>query len=106
MSVNGLSFADVIFIDDFSDPFAGITEYKVIVDKEYTTPTFLAETTIGVIASTISPALAGQLDVISNESSDRIDLTAKLYYKTLYKDGSWCDANNEPRNTKVVYMCD
>lgn len=38
--------------------------------------------------------------------SDEIDLSAKLYYKTTYIDGSICDLNNKPRETKVVYYCD
>lgn len=106
LTVNGLSFADVIFTDAFNDPFAGLTSFRVVVDKEYTTPSFLKDVKFSVLSDSISQNLDGQLNVISNQSSDRIDLTAKLFFRTQYKDGSMCDATNQPRSTKVVYYCD
>ena len=38
LTVNGLSFADVIFVDWFQDPFAGVNQYNIVIDKEYTAP--------------------------------------------------------------------
>ncbi len=43
---------------------------------------------------------------MSYEGEGKIDLTAKLYFKTTYRDGSNCDLNNQPRQTQVVYYCD
>jgi hypothetical protein len=102
IAVNGLSFSDVIFVDDFNES----EWYRVEVDKQYTNHPSLQEAMAGVIADGISKNLEAQLNVISDRSSDRIDLTAKLFFKTIYKDGSYCDATNQPRSTKVVYYCD
>lgn len=32
ISVNGLSFSDIIFIDDLNDPFSGVSSYKIKID--------------------------------------------------------------------------
>ena len=106
IAVNGLSFADIIFVDDFSDPFAGVAEYQLVVDRDYTMPAFLQDMSVAVLASQASQNLADQLSVVSSEGEGKIDLSAKLYYKTTYKDGSLCDLNNQPRQTHVVYYCD
>lgn len=54
LTINGLSFADVIFVDWFQDPFAGVSIYKVEVDQEYTMPKFLSVAKIGTIATKIN----------------------------------------------------
>jgi hypothetical protein len=57
VAVNGLSFADVIYFDEFSDPNAGIAQYRIEVDLDYTTPKFLQETSVAVLAESISDNL-------------------------------------------------
>lgn len=104
ITVNYLSFADVIFKDDLRDPFAGVVEYQIIVDQIYTSPSFLQDASVAIIATSVSNNLADQLNVISYEGDGKIDLTAKLYFKTTYKNGSNCD--HQPRQTQVVYYCD
>ena len=58
VAINGLSFADVIFVDSFPDPFDGISEYYAKVDADYTTQIISEKTQQAVIAHSISPNLA------------------------------------------------
>jgi hypothetical protein len=51
ISVNGLSFSDIIFIDDLNDPFSGVFSYKIKIDEDYTTPFFLQDTSVAVLAT-------------------------------------------------------
>ena len=38
IAVNGLSFADIIFVDDFSEAESGSSFYRIVTDQEYSTP--------------------------------------------------------------------
>lgn len=59
-----------------------------------------------MIANSINENLAAQLLAVTKEGKDFIDLSAKLYYKTTYEDGTICDQFKTPRKTQVVYYCD
>ena len=68
-------------------------QFKIIIDKDYTTPTNIYDATIGVIATSISDNLASQLMSVSKEGAEPIDLNAKLYYKTTFDHGTICELN-------------
>ena len=93
-------------MDDFYDAYAGLSTYSIQADQDYSSPQFLKDVSVAVLARKISENLTKQLSVVSNEGDDRIDLSSRLYYQTTYGDGSICELNNSPRQTRVVYYCD
>ena len=58
ITINGLTFADVIYSATFADPFAGVNKYSLFVDETYSEPMYLQIPKLKVLAHSISDRLA------------------------------------------------
>ena len=125
VSVGGLSFADVIYTGDFYASESQTNEaYQVVFDDSYISPEIMAlKYEVEVLTDSIPSTLHDQLIVVRDTKSEannveiddeleatgvssKIDISRKLMYTTIYRDGSFCDANKKGRLSKIIFYCD
>ena len=125
VSVGGLSFADVIYTGDFYASESQTNDaYQVVFDDSYISPEIMAlKYEVEVLTDSIPSTLHDQLVVVRDTKSgvnnveiddeleatgvsSKIDINRKLMYTTIYRDGSFCDANKKGRLSKIIFYCD
>ena len=106
VTVNGLSFADVLLANDLP---AADGNFVIKVDTEYTSQSLLESMTLVNVFKNEKPEkLAQQFDLFLDPAYSSMDgrTNTRLLYSQHYEDGTFCDANKKPRRTQVDFYCD
>ena len=118
----GLSFVDIIYVGDFNRQKQ--ENFFLEFDIDYIKPDRIStKYTYDVLSiDSIPENLLGQLNVIRDSLivdpaeleeellqtgyASKIDVNKRLFYETVYEDGTICPVNNQPRLTRVHFYCD
>lgn len=99
ISVNGLSFTDVLYSAHLDS-----SDVTLKVDEDYTS--ILDAMQLTTFEDSVTDTLQAQFAMYTDTASVSDQLNTRYVYAETYDDGSFCDANKQPRKTKVEFYCD
>ena len=121
----GLSFVDIIYVSDFVPLMGKDEEFYIEFDYDYIEPWTIAKKYnyhVHHYSNGVPQSLITQLNIIRDSistdeqeleaelqatgKSSKIDINKRLFYETVYRDGTVCKVNNQPRITRVHFYCD